>query len=174
MACLRWKKRSSGAGRKCKHMSDSNNITLEGYGPENPALDHAFRIIDAALPPKAHTRSALIVYAASELPVGGKRIGIAPVTGISVGVFNIGGKYFALKNVCPHQGAPLCQGSVHTTHRPGDVFEFRPDLAGRILRCPWHGWEFDIVTGKALYDAHNRVAHYICTVDDSGDIVVHP
>ena len=147
-------------------------ITLEGYGSEHPSLDRAFRIIDAALPPKARHRGTLVVCPASELPAGEKRIVSDPVTGITIGVFNIKGDYFALKNVCPHQGAPLCQGSVHATHRPGDVFEFRPDLTGRILRCPWHGWEFDIVTGKALYDADSRVAHYPCAVDENGDIVL--
>jgi nitrite reductase/ring-hydroxylating ferredoxin subunit len=52
------------------------------------------------------------------------------------------------------------------------VFEFRPDLEGRVLRCPWHGWEFDIVTGKALYDANSRVASYPVAVDEKGDVVV--
>ena len=147
-------------------------ITLEGYPTEHAALDQAFRVIDAALPPKARHRETLVVCPASELPPGEKRIIRDPLTGAEIGIFNINGAYFALKNVCPHQGAPLCQGSVHATHRPGDVFEFRPDLAGRILRCPWHGWEFDIVTGKALYDARSRVATYPCAVDDNGDVIV--
>ena len=152
--------------------TDAADIKLEGYGSEHAALDHAFRIIDEAHPPKARHRSTLVVCPASELPPGTKRVVDDPVTGLSVGVFNVSGEFFALKNVCPHLGAPLCLGSVHATHRPGDVFEFRPDLAGRVLRCPWHGWEFDIVTGKALYDANSRVASYACTVNDDGDIIV--
>ncbi len=92
--------------------------------------------------------------------------------GISPGVFNIEGEFYALKNVCPHLGAPLCLGKLHATHRPGEVFEFKPDLAGRILRCPWHGWEFDVITGKALYDRNSRVATYACEVDEDGDVVV--
>ena len=91
---------------------------------------------------------------------------------MSIGVFNISGEFFAIKNICPHQGAPLCQGSVHGTHRPSPVFTYRPDLQGRVLRCPWHGWEFDIVTGKALYDASSRVATYACEVNRDGDLVV--
>ena len=63
-------------------------------------------------------------------------------------------------------------GSVHGTHRPSEVQEFVPDFAGRILRCPWHGWEFDIVTGKALYDKNSRVATYPCRVDENNDVVV--
>jgi nitrite reductase (NADH) small subunit len=143
-----------------------------GYGVENDALDVAFRVVDEAKPPKARNRGRLTVCATDELPPGAKRIVTDPETGVSVGVFNIQGEYFALKNVCPHLGAPLCQGSLHATHRPGAVFEFRPDLQGRVLRCPWHGWEFDIVTGKALYDARSRVATYPVEVTPEGEIVV--
>ncbi|GAB4461983.1 MAG: hypothetical protein OHK0029_28130 [Armatimonadaceae bacterium] len=152
--------------------NDATDICLEGYGSENAALDHAFRVIDTAQPPKARGKRTLTICAAAELPPGEKRIVTDPETGRSVGVFNIQGEYFAIKNVCPHLGAPLCQGSVHATHRPGDLFELRPDLHGRILRCPWHGWEFDIVTGKGLYDATSRVATYACHVDENGDVIV--
>jgi nitrite reductase (NADH) small subunit len=149
-------------------MSDIPN----GFGSENEALDTAFRIVDEAMPPKARQRGRLVVCAASELVPGEKRIVTDLETGIRIGVFNIGGEFYAIKNVCPHQGAPLCEGSVHATHRPSPVFTFRPDLEGRVLRCPWHGWEFDIVTGKALYDATSRVATYVCEIDSGGDIVV--
>lgn len=143
------------------------------FGSENTALDVAFRIVDEARPPKARHRGTIMVCRAEELSPGEKRIVADPETGLSLGVFNIGGEFFAIKNVCPHMGAPLCQGRVHATHRPGEVFEFRPDLAGRVLRCPWHGWEFDIVTGKGLYDASSRVATYPCEVTPEGEIVVH-
>ena len=149
-------------------MSDYPN----GFGSENDALDTAFRIVDEARPPTARQRGRLVVCAASELAPGQKRVVTDPETGVSLGVFNIGGEFFALRNVCPHQGAPLCLGSVHGTHRPSPVFVLRPDLQGRVLRCPWHGWEFDIVTGKALYDATSRVATYVCEVSDDGDVVV--
>lgn len=155
-----------------KPLVSGADIKLEGYGSEHPALDKAFRIIDEAKPPKARQRGRIVICAVSELAPGEKRVVQDEETGISIGVFNIGGEFFALKNVCPHLGAPLCLGSIHATHRPSPVFEFRPDLAGRVLRCPWHGWEFDIVTGKALYDANSRVANYPCHVDENGDVVV--
>lgn len=155
-----------------KIAAPGSDIRLEGYGSENAALDHAFRIVDEAKPPKARSRGKIVVCAASDLAPGEKRVVQDAETGVSIGVFNIAGEYFALKNVCPHLGAPLCLGSVHATHRPSPVFEFRPDLEGRVLRCPWHGWEFDIVTGKALYDANSRVATYPCAVDENNDVVV--
>jgi nitrite reductase (NADH) small subunit len=163
---------------RTENSEKTENAALEftvpnGFGTENPALEVAFRIIDEAKPPKARQRGKIIVCAASEIAIGQKRIVTEPESGISIGVFNIGGEFFAIKNVCPHMGAPLCQGSVHGTHRPGDVFEFRPDLQGRVLRCPWHGWEFDILTGKGLYDAKSRVATYPCEINEDGDVVIN-
>ena len=158
--------------------NDAPGFRLDGYGTENPAcdpqtpLEHAFRVLDEARPPKARSRGRLVVGPAAEIPPGKKRIVEDPETGLSVGVFNIDGAFHAIKNVCPHLGAPLCQGSLHATHRPSDVSEFRADFAGRILRCPWHGWEFDVVTGKGLYDKNSRVATYVCEVDENGDVVV--
>ncbi|WP_395139010.1 Rieske (2Fe-2S) protein [Armatimonas sp.] len=153
-------------------MSDYPSDYPNGFGSENEALDTAFRIIDEAKPPKARQRGRLVVCIANALGIGQKRVVTDPETGVSIGVFNISGEFFAIKNICPHQGAPLCQGSVHGTHRPSPVFTYRPDLQGRVLRCPWHGWEFDIVTGKALYDASSRVATYVCEVNSEGDLVV--
>jgi 3-phenylpropionate/trans-cinnamate dioxygenase ferredoxin subunit len=34
---------------------------------------------------------------------------------------------------------------------PSAVGEFRYGLEGRIIRCPWHGWEFDLTTGKSVF-----------------------
>jgi nitrite reductase/ring-hydroxylating ferredoxin subunit len=87
-------------------------------------------------------------------------------------VFNLGGKFFGVRNVCPHYGAPLCQGTLHATHRPSEVHEFDPALDGRVLRCPWHGWEFDIITGKALFDESTRVATYPVEIDENGELVI--
>jgi nitrite reductase/ring-hydroxylating ferredoxin subunit len=141
-----------------------------GYGTENTPIDHAFKIIEEAQPPKARSGRRLTVCPASEIPVGGRRI----VTDgpLSIGVFNVGGNFHAVRNVCPHYGAPLCQGTIHATHRPSDVHQYDPGLGGRILRCPWHGWEFDIVTGKGLFDESTKVATYPVEIDDKGDIVV--
>jgi nitrite reductase/ring-hydroxylating ferredoxin subunit len=151
--------------------NDDLNFKLDtGYGVENPALEHAFWIVEEAKPPKARTRGRLTVCAAAEIPPGSKRI-VTDGT-LSIGVFNVNGTFHAIRNVCPHMGAPLCAGSVHGTHRPSGVHEYDPAYAGRIIRCPWHGWEFDIVTGKGLFDRDSRVATYVVEVDDEGDVVV--
>jgi nitrite reductase/ring-hydroxylating ferredoxin subunit len=140
-----------------------------GFGSESP-LDFAFRVAEEARPPKARRGDRWIVCAANEIPEGGKRI--VEQGALSIGVFNIKGSFYAIKNVCPHYGAPLCRGHIQTTHRPSDVGEFDPALEGRVVRCPWHGWEFDIITGKGLYDRHGRVATYPVEVDENGDLVL--
>jgi hypothetical protein len=90
---------------------------LEGYATENPAcdpqtpLEQAFRVLDEARPPKARSRGRLVVGAASEIAPGERRIVDDAETGLSIGVFNVGGRFFAVKNVCPHLGAPLSSTS---------------------------------------------------------------
>jgi 3-phenylpropionate/trans-cinnamate dioxygenase ferredoxin subunit len=76
---------------------------------------------------------------------------IVEIGGVSVGVFNVGGEYFALRNRCPHQGGPLCEGRLAgfvEASVPGEVRYSRP---GEILRCPWHAWEYDIRTGQSYF-----------------------
>lgn len=145
-----------------------------GFGTENPhydsSVEHAFHVADAAQPPIAKRGQDIIACAASDIPEGDKRI--IDAGNFSIGIFNIRGKFYAVKNVCPHAGAPLCLGHIQTTHRPSNVGEFDPALKGRVLRCPWHGFEFDIVTGKGLYDRSSRVATYLVKVNKDGNIEV--
>jgi nitrite reductase/ring-hydroxylating ferredoxin subunit len=105
-----------------------------------------------------------IVCLVSELPVGGRTI--VEVSGLSIGVFNVAGRYHALKNSCPHQGAPLCRGSVRGTTLPSAPGEYLWGRDGEILRCPWHGWEFDLTTGRSVFNPHAcRVKSYEVTVE---------
>ena len=150
-------------------MSDDRKIDV-GFGPENKAIDFAFKIVEQSHPPKSRSGRRLMVCSASEIPIGSRRL--VEIDGISIGVFNVGGTLCAIKNVCPHKGAPICQGTIHATHRPSEVRQFDPALQDRILRCPWHGWEFDLITGKGLYDATTRVATYAVEIDDNGDVIV--
>ena len=49
-----------------------------------------------------------------------------------IALFNVAGKIYALDGICPHQGGPLGKGA----------------LAGCIVTCPWHGFQFDVTTGQ--------------------------
>ena len=92
----------------------------------------------------------------------------------SLGVFNVGGAYYALRNLCPHQSGPLCEGSLFPTHRArlsekGRVLEYL-DLEHLVIACPWHGWEFDLASGTCVADPNRRVATYAVAVE--GDQIV--
>ena len=52
--------------------------------------------------------------------------------GKTVAVANVEGRLYALNNMCLHRGGPLGQG----------------DLEGKVITCPWHGWQYDATTGK--------------------------
>ena len=91
-----------------------------------------------------------VVAERGEIPPGGRRL--VTLQGREIGVFNLGGAYFALGNRCPHQGGALCRGALvglATASEPGRVVLSR---AGEVLKCPWHGWEFDIRTGRPVCD----------------------
>ena len=105
-----------------------------------------------------------IVGTTDEIAPGQRKI--VEVQGISVGVFNVGGTYYALRNRCPHQGAPLCLGSLKGTALPSSPGEYLWARDGEILRCPWHGWEFDVTTGLSVCDPNGvRVRAYEVTID---------
>lgn len=91
-----------------------------------------------------------VVATTSELTAGQRKI--VSLEGISIGVFNVGGQYYAVKNSCPHQQAPLCVGRVTGTTLPSKPGEFLYGREGEIIRCPWHGWEFDLTNGHSLFD----------------------
>ncbi len=103
------------------------------------------------------------VCSESELQPGGRKI--IQVGRRSIGVFNVHGTYHALLNVCPHQLAPLCEGRICGYSPPSEVGEYRFEREGEIIRCPWHGWEFDITTGRSIFNPHEvRTASYAVAV----------
>ncbi len=114
-----------------------------------------------------------VISPTSEFPEGSKRLEI--LGGRPIAIFNIKGEFFAMLNRCPHQGASLCDGPrigfVESTG-PG---EFRHSRAGEILRCPWHGWEFDIRNGESWFDPqHTKVKMFETEVSSGTELVKGP
>jgi nitrite reductase/ring-hydroxylating ferredoxin subunit len=76
-------------------------------------------------------------------------------------VLRRGEEFFALRDVCPHQGARLSAGTLGGAPlpcRPGEEIPYGRE--GEVLTCPWHGWEFDVRTGQALASSQSRVRAY--------------
>ena len=108
---------------------------------------------------------------ASAIPPGGRRI--VQAGKVSIGVFNVGGTFYAIRDFCPHEGAALCRGRLSGTNLPVEQCgDYQWGREGMILRCPWHGWEFDLETGCALFDAALRVKTYAVEVRD-GTVWIH-
>ena len=104
-----------------------------------------------------------IVATVNEIPWGERKL--VEIEGRSIGVFNLKDNYYAVRNRCAHQGGPLCAGRLTGFLRarvPGDYTYTRQ---GEILRCPWHGWEFDVKTGQSWWDpTATRVRNYKANV----------
>jgi len=68
-----------------------------------------------------------------------------------IAIFNLGDRYLAVDNSCPHRGGPLCDGIV----------------SGDTVICPLHGWKISLETGHVLKpDVSVRVGTYPVEVDD--------
>ena len=97
---------------------------------------------------------------------------IIEVDGKHIGIFNVKGAYYALHNRCPHMGGNLCEGPVTGTSMPVDKTEFIYGRENELVRCGWHGWEFDIRTGVYLLDDKVRARKYQVIVEGD-DLVLH-
>ncbi len=116
----------------------------------------------------------VFVGAEADIPEGGRKVVVAD--GVEIGVFRVDGAFKAWRNECPHQGGPVCQGRVMKG------VEERLDAERRSLGihyregslhvvCPWHGYEFDIRTGRHAGLDRMRLASHAVTVRD-GDVFV--
>lgn len=100
-----------------------------------------------------------VVAAASEIAPGARLI--VEVEGRSICVFNVAGQLFAIRNRCPHQGGPLCRGELVGAVESVGPGDYTYDASRQFIRCPWHGWEFDLKTGESLFDPRRvRVRSY--------------
>ena len=81
-----------------------------------------------------------------EIPVGAIRE--FQVNGTTVAVANVGGQFYAVNNTCLHRGGPLGQGV----------------LEDNVVTCPWHGWQYDVTTGKVTMNPAVGVQNYAVEV----------
>ena len=86
-----------------------------------------------------------------------------------IGIFNIGGEFYGLPNICPHQTGPLCEGKTTTgtlVARKDNDWRFEWDYEGEIVACPWHGLEYHVPTGRCLAFSNIKVRTYKVVVED--------
>jgi 3-phenylpropionate/trans-cinnamate dioxygenase ferredoxin subunit len=115
------------------------------------------------------TTERTVALPLAELPPGTSTT--VKAFGTTVAVFNVEGQVFALSNHCPHHGGPLCHGRISGAVLPSQPYEYRYGREGRVLICPWHGWEFDIESGRTIFDPAVRVKIYEARIEE-GEIVL--
>lgn len=112
-----------------------------------------------------------VVCAIEDLPPGSMRL--VPVGKFGIGVYNVHGDLYAITNYCPHEGAPLCLGRVQgtTVSHPASRSGVAYVMEGRVVRCPWHQWEFDLATGRTIASPHKGIRTYPVRVEEQQVIV---
>jgi NAD(P)H-dependent nitrite reductase small subunit len=91
------------------------------------------------------------VAAAADLPPGGSLA--VRVDGVPIALFNVSGTVHAVENVCPHAGAALDRGA-------------RTGPCGEVVICPFHGWRFDVRTGRCIQVPGESVRTFPARVKD--------
>ncbi len=75
---------------------------------------------------------------------------IVDLKGEPIAIFNVDGNFYAIHNTCLHKGGPLGEGY----------------LAGDVVICPWHGWQYDVKTGISTVSPTIKVKTYKVKVDE--------
>lgn len=99
------------------------------------------------------------------------------VNGTPVVVFSLGDEFVAYVDECAHLGGPVCsEGSLHPFYTArvrddGRVEPYFADGGEQVVACPWHGWEYDLNSGRCLADGARGLK--AATVDrDGGQLIV--
>ena len=71
-------------------------------------------------------------------------------SGGEVALFNVGGRFYAIENFCPHKGYPLADSRLY----------------GNTVECDWHGWRFDVASGECLTKKSCSIEAYEVVVED--------
>ncbi|MGH9778900.1 MAG: Rieske (2Fe-2S) protein [Candidatus Acidiferrales bacterium] len=83
----------------------------------------------------------------NEMPPGSAREFQAD--GRMIALFNVDGNFYAVDNTCLHRGGPLGQGT----------------LEGEVVTCPWHGWQYNVKSGEAVFNEQIKVQCYEVKVE---------
>ena len=119
----------------------------------------------------------IFVCPSAELGEGSRKLVANGVD--QIGIIRAGGALHAFSNICPHQGGPVCEGLL--VHKVEEVISADKTYQGMRFNenelhivCPWHGWEFDIETGRHCGDPKYRLRPVNVRVEDNRVYVTLP
>jgi 3-phenylpropionate/trans-cinnamate dioxygenase ferredoxin subunit len=114
-----------------------------------------------------------VVAAVGEVASGASKL--VTVEGREIALFNVAGQYFAFFNRCPHAGAALCNGKVVRRAYSEEPGQYKLARDHQMLRCPWHGWQFDLRTGQAWCDPETiKARSYAVAVEPGAQLAKGP
>lgn len=118
------------------------------------------------------SKRAYPVAKVGDLPEGEHMV--VEVRGREIGVFHVGGRYYALPNACFHQGGPVCRGATSGTVITNAETSWKRTWGreGEIVVCPWHSLEFDVTTGQCLAYPKRRLPSWEVRVEGEDISVV--
>lgn len=117
----------------------------------------------------------VLVCKDGEIAEGGVRVITAGE--VEIGVIRQGGKYYAYRNHCPHQGGPVCEGirmpKVLDVIAPDRTFLGQDyDRKDMHIVCPWHAYEFHLEDGVNVCDKRIRLQKFN-VVEKGGAVYVN-
>ena len=114
-----------------------------------------------------------VVATVEEVPPGQRKK--VRLKGRDIALFNLDGEFFALGDKCPHESGSLCAGKTVGLAEADEPGQYRLSRKGEFVKCPWHGWEFDIRTGQSFCDPTKiRVRLYDAAVAKGEDLAKGP
>jgi nitrite reductase (NADH) small subunit len=118
-----------------------------------------------SVPSDAETRAErAVVLRAADLPPGARAA--VEAFGTTIALFNVCGAVYALENRCAHHGGPLCHGRVTALLLPSAPGTYRLDPDRPVVVCPWHGWEYDLASGRTIFDPRIFVRAFEAGIED--------
>lgn len=115
-----------------------------------------------------------VVAEADEVDEGGRLV--IELEGREVGIFKLDGELHAYTSWCAHQSGPICEGIIGGTveatfDRNTQTTTRRWTREGHLIRCPWHGWEYDLKSGECLSNPDVRLPKHDIRVENNQVIV---
>ncbi|MCK1993222.1 Rieske (2Fe-2S) protein [Peribacillus muralis] len=102
-----------------------------------------------------------------------ERSKVVKINEYEIAIKNVNGKLYAFQNKCPHMGAPMVCGHVTGTMIPSEPHQYIYGCKDEIIRCPLHGWEFEMETGKSLFDPERMKIKTFDVFQEEGMVVLY-
>jgi|SRR5699024_7170165 len=113
-----------------------------------------------------------VISSLDDFPADTRRV--VEIDGVNVAVFNVDGQFHALKDECPHKGASLCTSPPTGMMMPSGPDSYEYGREGEIIRCPWHGYEFNLSNGRSVMAPEIKMRARVFEVEvENGEVAVY-